>query len=268
MLFDVHGHPPRDRGKLDVFLKGLARFDLQLVLSDLGSRSAGWLPDPPVAHWQDGNALVAELVRAYPERLLGYCYVNPRHTRDALDEMERRLLRERGVFAGLKLWQAVRCSDPLLDPLMEFCAAHDVPVLQHTFMVAGRNGAGTANGPGESTPDDLRRLAHRHPRVRFFAAHTGGDWEWGVAALRHSPNVWLDISGGEALGGYMEAALRGVGAGRIVFATDVYGRSVPSQLAKVLGAGLSDADLERILWRNGAAVFGARLPVTWRERYK
>jgi predicted TIM-barrel fold metal-dependent hydrolase len=267
VLFDVHGHPPRDRSKLSAFLDGLARFDAQLVISELGSRTTGWLSEPPVEHWREGNELVAELVRAHPQRLLGYCYVNPRHTREALDEMERRLLGERDVFAGLKLWQAVRCSDPLLDPLMELCAAHGIPVLQHTFTIAGPGGAGSANGPGESLPEDLRDLARRHPRVKFFAAHLGGDWERGAAALRHADNVWLDISGGEALGGYMAAALRAAGAGRIVFATDVYGRSVPSQLAKVLGAGLQDADLERILWRNAVDVFEARLPARWRERY-
>jgi predicted TIM-barrel fold metal-dependent hydrolase len=267
MLLDVHGHPPRDHAKLGVFLDGLARYDAQLVLSELASRTAAWRPDPEVEHWREGNELAEALVRAHPHRLLAYCYVNPRHTAEALSEMERRLLGQPEVFVGLKLWQAVRCSDPRLDPLMEFCAAHDVPVLQHTFIIAGRAGAGAGNLPGESTADDLRLLARRHPHVRFFAAHTGGDWEWGVAALRHADNVWLDISGGEALGGYMAVALRGVGAGRIVYATDVYGRSISSQLAKVLGAGLPDRDLERILWRNAAGVFGARLPAAWRERY-
>lgn len=67
------------------------------------------------------------------------------------------------------------------------------------------------------TPDriDLLALARRHPRVRFFGGHIGGDWEWGVAALKQVDNVWLDVAGGDASGGYMEAALRGVGAGRI-----------------------------------------------------
>jgi predicted TIM-barrel fold metal-dependent hydrolase len=53
-----------------------------------------------------------------------------------------------------------------------------------------------------------------------------------------------------------------------VFATDVYGRSVASQLAKVLGAHLPDADLERILWGNALEVVGARLPAAWRARYR
>lgn len=267
MLFDVHTHPPRDRTHLATFLDGLARFETRALLSELASRTDGWNQDPPVEHWRQGNELCAELVRAYPDRLLGYVYVSPAQTREALAEMERRLLGEPEVFVGLKLWQAVRCSDPRLDPLMEFCAAHDVPVLQHTFANVGPAGVGTGNAPGESLPEDLRDLARRHPGVRFIAAHAGGDWEWGAAALAHSANVWLDISGGEALEGYMAAALRVVGAGRILYATDAYGRSVPSQLAKVLAAGLSAGDLERVLWRNALDVCGSRLSPSWRAAF-
>jgi predicted TIM-barrel fold metal-dependent hydrolase len=267
MLLDVHGHPPRDRSQLAALLAGLERFDCRLVLSELGSRTAGWLPEPSVEHWREGNALCAELVAAHPDQLLGYCYVNPAQVREALDEMERRLLGGAARFAGLKLWQALRCSDRRLDPLMDFCAAYDIPVLQHTWTHAGPDGPGTLGRPGESTPEDLAALARRHPRVRFFAGHTGGDFVWGAAALKHLDNVWLDLSGGEALTFLAEAALRAVGAGRIVFASDASGRSIPSQLAKLLTLPVSDADLERMLWQNAVDVLGDRLPPAWRMQY-
>ncbi|MDQ3702942.1 MAG: amidohydrolase family protein [Chloroflexota bacterium] len=267
MLLDIHGHPPLDRSRLPAFIAALERFVSRVLVSELGGRERAWQHVPEVAHWQEGNAMCAELVRRYPQRLLGYCYVNPEHGREALAEMEHRLLGEPDVFAALKLWVAVRCSDARLDPLMEFCAAHDVPVLQHTWMKVGPSGPGSGNLAGESTPGDLLTLARRHPRVRFFGGHVGGDWEWGVAALKQADNVWLDIAGGDATGGYMELALRAVGAERIVFGTDVPGRSVPSQLAKVLALDLPAPDLERILWRNAATVLGERLPPAWRERY-
>ena len=268
MLLDVHGHPPRDRGQVPALLAALARFDSRVLIAELGALTAGWEHDPSVEHWREGNALCAELVRQHPDRLVGYCYVNPAHPREALDEMERRLLGQPETFAALKLWVAVRCSDPRLDPLMEFCAAHDVPVLQHTWLKVGAGGPGGDNLPGESTPMDLAALARRHPHVKFFAGHAGGDWEWGVAALARADNVWLDVAGGEAAGGYANLALRSVGAGRIVFGTDVPGRSVASQLAKLLALEVPAADLERMLWRNAAGVLGARLPAAWRERYR
>ncbi len=267
MLLDVHGHPPPDRSRLPGLLAALERWDSRLLLSDLGARDTGWVHVPEVRHWQEGNEQCAEVVRQHPDRLLGYCYVNPAHGREALAEMERRLLGEPETFGALKLWVAVRCSDPRLDPLMELCAAHDVPVLQHTWIKAGPQGPGSGNLAGESTPEDLLALARRHPRVRFFGGHIGGDWEWGVAALKQVDNVWLDVAGGDASGGYMEAALAGVGAGRIVYGTDVTGRSIPSQLAKILAVDLSEADREKILWQNAAHVLGKRLPPAWREAF-
>jgi predicted TIM-barrel fold metal-dependent hydrolase len=253
---------------MPAYIAALERFDSRILVSELGSRTGGWEHEPGVQHWLEGNELCAELVRQYPERLIGYCYVNPAHGAEALAEMERRLVGQPGTFAALKLWVAVRCSDPRLDPLMELCAAHGVPVLQHTWMKVGPSGPGSGNLAGESTPADLLALARRHPRVRFFGGHTGGDWEWGVAALKQAGNVWLDVAGGEAFGGYSELALREVGAGRLVFGTDVPGRSVPSQLAKLLTLGLPAADLERVLWRNAADVLGDRLPARWREHYR
>lgn len=268
MLLDVHGHPPRDLAQLPAYLAALERLDSRIVVAELGSRWLGWEHEPQIEHWREGNQIVGDLVRAHPARLVGYCYVSPAHGKEALEEMERRLLGQPERFAALKLWVAVRCSDPRLDPLMEFCAAHDVAVLQHTWLKVGPGGPGAGNLGGESTPMDLLALARRHPRVRFFGGHTGGDWEWGVAALKQVDNVWLDIAGGDAAGGYIEAALRGVGAGRIVYGTDVPGRSVTSQLAKALALRLPAADMERILWRNACEVLGDRLPAAWRERYR
>ncbi|CAA9210273.1 MAG: hypothetical protein AVDCRST_MAG77-2015 [uncultured Chloroflexi bacterium] len=265
-LLDVHGHPlapPRGQEQEDALIAALERFDSRLLVSDLGSRSAGWAYEPSVEHWREGNQLCAELVCRHPDRLAAYCYVNPAHTREALDELERRLVGEADTFVALKLWVAVRCSDTRLDPLMELCAAHGVPVLQHTWLKVGAAGPGADNLPGESTPQDLLALARRHPRVKFFAGHTGGDWEWGIAALKQADNVWLDVAGGEATGGYADLALREVGAGRIVYGTDVCGRSVPSQLSKLLALDLPPADLERVLWRNAAGVLGDRLPASW-----
>ena len=45
-----------------------------------------------------------------------------------------------------------------------------------------------------------------------------------------------------------------VGADRVIFGTDMPGRSFPSQLAKVLGTDLSADDKVKILYKNMARV--------------
>src|SRR5687767_8536753 len=265
MLIDIHGHPPRghDQSQEDAYFAALARWDSRLLVSHLGPRGRGYLAEPSFEELSQGNDDCASFVRAHPDILAGYCYVNPSRPEEALAEMEKRLLGQADAFVALKLWVAVRCSDPRLDGLMEFCAAHSVPVLQHTWMKVGASGPGSANLPGESTPLDLLALARRHPRVKFFGGHIGGDWEWGVAALKQADNVWLDVAGGEATTAYAEIALKAVGAGRIVYGTDVAGRSVPSQLAKVMCLDVPAADMDRMLWKNAAEVLGERLPTAW-----
>src|SRR5688500_6367346 len=263
MLIDIHGHPPRGQDGEAAYFAALARWDSRLLVSHLGPRDRGYLAEPTFEELSQGNDHCAAFVRAHPDVLAGYCYVNPSRTREALDEMERRLIGQADAFVALKLWVAVRCSDPRLDPLMELCAAHGVPVLQHTWMKVGPNGPGSGNLPGESTPLDLLALARRHPKVKFFGGHIGGDWEWGVAALKQVDNVWLDVAGGEATAAYAEIALNAVGAGRIVYGTDVAGRSVPSQLAKVMCLDLPGDSMDRMLWRNAAEVLGKRLPAAW-----
>jgi hypothetical protein len=260
--------PASDEGDVQAYVDSLVRFDARAVMSTLRPG-----PNAPrdLTEWQRphaGNAYTAELVQRYPDRLIGYCTTHPGYTKEALAEFELRLLTQRDRFAGVKLHSLAYCDDPLLDPLMEFCAVYGVPVLQHTWEKVGPDGPGSGNLPLEATPERLVNLAKRHPQVKFFGGHGGGDWEWGIAAFRQVDNIWLDMGGGEAIYRFMDLALRTLGAGRIVFGTDISGRSIPSQVSRIVACDLPDADLERMLWRNAAGVLGDRLPVSWRERFK
>ena len=276
MLLDVHAHPaamwrPNDIENVEAmeraYLDGLARFDARAVVSQLRPGPGAPADLLPWERLHAGNAYVADLVRRHPDRLIGYCTTNPNYTTQALAELELRLVEQRDLFAGLKLHSLAFCDDPLYDPLMEFCAAHDVPVLQHTWKQVGPEGPGSGNFPFEATPERLLNLAKRHPTVKFFGGHGGGDWEWGIAAYKQVDNIWLDMGGGEAIFGYMELALRALGPSRIVFGTDIWGRSIPSQLSRIVACDLPDRDLERMLWRNAADVLGNRLPASWQEHF-
>jgi predicted TIM-barrel fold metal-dependent hydrolase len=276
VLLDVHAHPPgmwRGEATLEArpdlvqaYVDGLARFDARAVISQLRPPAG---PPPNMLPWERahlGNEHVAGLVQRYPERLIGYCTTHPAYPVQALAEFEKRLLGQRHLFAAVKLHSLAFCDSPLYDPLMEFCAAHDIPVLQHTWKKVGPEGPGSGNLPLEATPERLLALARRPPRVRFFGGHGGGDWEWGIAAYKQVDNIWLDMGGGEAIFGFMDLALRKLGPRRIVYGTDIWGRSIPSQVSRIVACELPDADLERMLWRNAAEVLGERLPLAWREQ--
>jgi predicted TIM-barrel fold metal-dependent hydrolase len=264
---NINASADAESDPVPAYVDGLARFDARAVVSQL--RPGPGAPENllPWKRLHAGNAYTAELVKRYPDRLIGYCTTHPGYTTQALAEFELRLVQQRDRFAAVKLHSMVYCDDPLLDPLMEFCAAHGVPVLQHTWKKVGPDGPGSGNLPLEATPERLLALARRHPKVKFFGGHGGGDWEWGVAAYKQVDNIWLDMGGGEAIYGFMDLALRTMGAGRVVFGTDIWGRSIPSQVSRIAACDLPDTDLERMLWRNAVDVLGDRLPISWREHF-
>ena len=72
--------------------------------------------------------------------------------------------------------------------------------------------------------------------------------------FRSCDNVLLDIGGNECNAGYVQILVDHVGADRVIFGTDMPGRSFPSQLAKVLGADIAVEAKEKILYENMARV--------------
>jgi predicted TIM-barrel fold metal-dependent hydrolase len=97
---------------------------------------------------------------------------------------------------------------------------------------------------------DVVDLARRHPRLQIVCAHTGGDWERGIRMIRSTPNVSAGIAGSDPTAGYVEMAVRELGAERVVYGSDVGGRSFASQLAKAMGADVPDSAKDLILGGN------------------
>jgi predicted TIM-barrel fold metal-dependent hydrolase len=147
-------------------------------------------------------------------------------------------------MVGIKLWVARRCSDPAIYPIIEAAANLKAVIFQHTWIKT--NG----NLPGESTPMELAALASRYSSVPIICGHTGGTWELGIRAIRSHRNVSIDLAGSDPTSGFTEMAVRELGAGRIIYGSDSGGRSMASQLAKVYGARISDADREKIFAGN------------------
>jgi len=121
-------------------------------------------------------------------------------------------------------------------------------IVQHTWFKNG--GKGSA---GESTPDELAEVARRHPEITFVCVHAGGEWEKGLRAIRDCGNVLVEISGFDPTAGFLEMAVREVGVSRILYARE---RSFGTELAKVLGADVSDAERAQVLGRNLRRVLG------------
>ena len=197
-------------------------------------------PTPETLRFQNNQVLQA--LQHWNHRAVGFVYLNANHLQFSLDEFNR-CVRD-GPMVGIKLWVARRASKPELDPIIERAAALKAVIFQHTWFKTG------GNLPGESTPMDIAELARRHPAVPMICGHTGGNWEIGIRAIRAVKNLYSDLAGSDPTAGYTEMALRELGPDRIIYGSDVGGRSFASQLAKVMGAQIPEPVRRQILGEN------------------
>jgi predicted TIM-barrel fold metal-dependent hydrolase len=194
------------------------------------------------------NDDVLECMRRYPDRILGYCFINPIHYQESIAEIERCV---KNNMIGIKLYNQFKCSDPIVYPVIEKAIELDIPILIHAGYLTDPPQA--ANQPNLSHAGDFAELAKKYPEAILIEAHIGGggDWEWAIKSLRHSPNVYLDTSGSVIDEGIMEMAVRELGAERLVFGTDM---TMEGGVGKVLGAKITESQRENIFWKNMKAI--------------
>ena len=249
MIIDCHVHIAGGYGteddRMGYLLQYADRMGIDRLCLSLGT-SRDHRPD--VDTIRRDNDMVRDALEKHPDRYIGFAYLNPCYLQDSLDEIERCIVD--GPFVGIKLWIALHCNEPNLDPICERAAELGAPVLQHTWLKI------TGNNPWEPTPFHLAELAARHPDVDFILGHSGGNWEMGFRIVEDLPNVYAEVSGGDPELGQTEMGVAMLGADRIVYGSDAPGRSFASQIAKVHGADISDEDRAKILGGNMQRMLG------------
>lgn len=209
------------------------------------------MPKPDEA--KECNDDVLECMKRYPDRILGYCFVNPINWKDAISEIERCVVKH-GMI-GIKLYNQFKCSDPIIYPVVEKAIKLGIPILIHAGYLTDPPQA--ASQPNLSHAGDFTELAKEYPEAMLIEAHIGGggDWEWAIKSLRHSPNVYLDTSGSVIDEGIIEMAVRELGTERLVFGTDM---TMEGGVGKILGAKLTESQRELIFWKNITSIFEKR----------
>lgn len=243
-IWDLHTHFPSNAGfspeqRAEKLIRVADRMGIERCCLYMGFP---WSRDPSPDKLREENEQVLKAITKFPDRLLGFVYLNPKHVDASLAELEKHVAN--GPMVGVKLWVAEHCNIPEIDPIVKRAAELKALIFQHTWFKT------TANYEGESTPQDLATLAQRHPDIPFVCGHTGGTWEIGIRTIAPLKNVYADLAGSEPTAGYTEMTVRELGADRVIYGSDAPGRSFSTQLAKVLGAEISEADKEKVLSGN------------------
>jgi predicted TIM-barrel fold metal-dependent hydrolase len=252
MIVDIHVHTgPR----LDAAARRRLRNDLQAggvgmaLISSVGLLE--FYPEPAkVRRYNDDAALFAHECRDAAHWL---AYLNPQN-RDWQDELERCV--DAGAI-GIKLWSALLDKKGQLDnahAVVAEAGRRGLPVLIHTW------GKTVADSPGEIGVERLAELALAAPDATLIGAHAGGNWRHTIGVLGDAPNACVDCSGYFPERGLVKALAGDLGPERVLFGSDMPGRSLASQLAKVALADMPDADKALILRGNAERIFGLDLP--------
>lgn len=189
------------------------------------------------------DSILAPLER-WPDRLLGLIRLNANEVQKSLDAINR-WVRDGpmvGVYFPGGRRGSLACNHPNYDPLVERVAELGGLIMQHNWFKTGGK-----EYPGESTPAELAELAKRHPDQTFVSAHAGGEWEKGLRAVREIPNVLVETSGFDPTAGFIDMAVRELGAERIVFGSHLPSRSLGTELGKIIGAEISERQRRLIL---------------------
>lgn len=240
-IWDIHAHIWRGTYESNAMLlrRAAAWYHIdRIFVSALGSNQ------PDKGELDELNRATADLCKQ-DSLFYGYVYLNPLLP-DCLTRLRQGI--ERDGMLGVKLWVSCLCNDKACDPIYEYCAAENVPVLLHAFeKTHGRSS-------GESTAVHVRQAAMRHPNTQFIMAHLGANCYTNLPLIADLPNVATDFSGTICRADDLPYALDLLGSERILFGSDMPA-SFCASFAQVLDADLTQQEADHILFRNAQRLF-------------
>jgi predicted TIM-barrel fold metal-dependent hydrolase len=214
------------------------------------------------------NSQIMSLVHCWPDRLSGFCTVQPKAGARALDELKRCLdgglcgVGEMGAYG-----QGWDLEDRDFLRLVEACIDYDIPLNLHVSEEIGHFYAGKSTTPLRS----YYRLAERYPELRLILAHWGGGlffYEIMPEVRKVLRNVVYDTAASPLLfptAHVFPMALGALEPHKILYGSDYPLRICPAKqsgadfrpfLAEIAELGLSSGTLEAVLGGNTEILLG------------
>ena len=205
------------------------------------------------------NDTIIESVNRYPERLIGFCCLDPMRS-GAEKEVIRCLDQGLKGVGELAFYQAGIDETALgaLAPIMDICRNRDLPVMIHTNEPIGHMYPGKA----PMTLGQIYALVRRFPDNDLILAHWGGGILF-YALLKKEvkeslKRVWFDTAASPFLydAAMYQTAINIIGANKILFGSDYPLLKPARYLAEMEKAGIDSGDIQRIMGGNSLELLG------------
>ena len=221
-----------------------AQVDLSVVLN------IGWVNHELCV---ETNDYILDSISRYPDRLVGFCSIQPRAGDAALVELERcAKAGARGIGEMRSDIQGFDLTDKLImQPLVDSVVQHGLILLTHASEPVGHQ----YTGKGSITPDVLYSFILGFPGLKLVCAHWGGGLPFYALmpeVARVLTNVFFDTAATIWL--YQPQIFKQVsdivGSDKILFGTDYPLISQSRIMTQIKSAGLSEQDMAKIFGGN------------------
>jgi len=201
------------------------------------------------------NDYILEMVQTHPDRLIGFCCLNPSHPY-AAKEVDRCIQGGLKGVGELAFYQS-GIDEPVLNalsPIMSLCAENRLPVLIHTNEPIGHAYPGKA----PMTLSEIYRMVQRFPHNVIILAHWGGGLPFYHLLKKEVKesleNVYVDTAASPFLYDHAiyQVAAAAFGYEKILLGSDFPLLKPLRYIVEMKKAGLQDGQIRAICGENAA----------------
>jgi uncharacterized protein len=205
------------------------------------------------------NDYILDSIAKYPERLIGFCSIQPLESDRAMVEIDRcHRAGAKGIGELRSDAQGYSLTDAgLLDPVAKCLTEHGMFFSLHASEPVGHIYA----GKGDMTPGILYQFIERNPDLKVILAHFGGGlafYELMPEVSRSLKNTFYDTAAAPFLytPGIYSTLTSIVGSSKILLGSDWPLLDPVRVIDHIKSACLCQNDTDNILYANAAGLFG------------
>ena len=218
--------------------------ELIAEMDKYGIDKAVVFPNPRLPHeYKLANDEIAKAQQLYPDRIIGFCRVDPRDLKIAIEELERSVLTL--GLKGLKLHPVMEVFTVDHDHIIKVvrkAADLGIPVIIHS----GMSMMASANR--------FNKLAEKVPEATIIMAHFT-TYPSNILVAKKHKNIYLETSA--AINPkVIEVAVKEIGAERILYGSDWPYLDMRFEKLKIELANIDDEEKKLILGRNALRILG------------
>jgi predicted TIM-barrel fold metal-dependent hydrolase len=205
------------------------------------------------------NDYILESITRYPDRLIGFCSVQPQSLEAALDEIER--CAKEGIKGVGELRPDIQLFDlmdeEVMGPFTSMIRKHKLIMLTHASEPVGHIYA----GKGAVTPEVLYPFIASHSDLNIVCAHWGGGLPFYALmpeVKRAMENVYFDTAASPFLYSprIYEQVVPLVGANRVIFGSDYPLLEQERLIREIQSCDLPEETKKQILAGNARRLLG------------